>query len=325
MKIKKEYLILILIIIGLSVYLFMRSTDRAEYQLPNLTPLEPGKISKIEITKDGDTITLKKKDNHWHLEPMGYLADTGKINPILAVFENLSLATLVSESKDYQRYDLDQAKRISAKAWQEDTLKRSFDIGKTASSFRHTFVKLDDDSRVFHATDNFRDRFAQTVDSLRNHEVLAFKAGDIQTIHISKDQTSIEMIRKEVPVEPAASQTEKPATAPAAVKFEWIERSGKPVKGQELNRLLTTLGSLNCARYIEDRAKETFSEPIYTVKLKGIEEHQLDIFARIEDDADHYPAISSGSKYAFLLSNNQMELIMKDPVEMLQKPAEGSQ
>ena len=324
MKVKKEYIILIVIIIGLSVYLFMRSSDRTHYQLPELTGLDRGNITKIEISKEGDAIILKKRDNQWYLEPKGFLADTSKVDSMLAVFETLSLAALISESKDYQRYDLHPSKRITAKAWQEDTLLRNLDIGKAAPSFRHTFVRLAEDSRVYHANDNFRSKFDQTSDSLRDHAVLAFKAGDIQTVHITKDQASVELVRNEVSIEPTASQPEKPETAPpATAKFEWQDRSGNKVNGQDLNRLLTTLGSLKCTGYIDDRNKDSFTRPIYTVRLHGLHEYQLDIFAKLEKDAETYPAVSSGSKYPFLLADSQVQQIMKDPSDMLAKPEQN--
>jgi hypothetical protein len=320
MKVKKEYIILVLIIIGLSVYLFMRSSDRTHYQLPVLTGLNRGKITKIEISKEGHSIILKKRDNRWYLEPKGYLADTDKVDSLLAVFENLSLAALVSESKDYQRYDLHTARRITAKAWQEDTLRRSLDIGKAAPSFRHTFVKLADDSRVYHANDNFRSQFEQTPDSMRDRGVLSFKADDIQAVHVTKDQASVELVRNEVSIESAAPQPEKPETTPpAAAKFEWQDRNGKKANDQNLNRLLTTLGSLKCDAYIDDRNKDSFKEPIYTVRLNGIQAHQLDIFAKLEKDAEDYPATSTGSNYPFVLSASQAQQIMKDPTEFLQK------
>jgi hypothetical protein len=326
MKVKKEYIILLLIIIGLCVYLFMRSSDRTHYQLPQLTGLDRGNITKIEISKEGDAIILNKRDNQWYLEPKEYLADTSKVDRMLAVFETLSLAALVSESKDYQRYDLHPAKRINARAWQEDALMRDLAIGKAAPSFRHTFVKLADDSRVYHANDNFRSQFEQTLDSLRDRAVLSFKAGDIQAVHITKEQTNVEFVRNEVSVEPAASQPEKPETAPpATAKFEWHDRTGKKVNDQNLNRLLTTLGSLKCSGYINDRNKDAFTEPIYTVRLNGIQEHQLDIFAKLEKDAEEYPATSTGSDYPFLLSDSQVQQIMKDPSEMLAKPGGNQQ
>ena len=215
MKAKKEYLILILIIIGLSVYLFMRTADRTFYELPQIAALEQNQITKIEISKDGQTIVLNKKDNKWYLEPHGYTADTKKVKDMLSTLGGMTLTTLVSESKDYGRYELNDEKRIAVKAWQQETLKRNFDIGKPASSFRHTFVRLDGDSRVFHARDNFRGKFDLTVDNLRDKNVLSFKPAEISEIQIAKDETALKLVRSQVPVTP---QSEKPplvtSTAP---------------------------------------------------------------------------------------------------------------
>ena len=321
MKFKKEYIVLILIIIALCVYLFMRSSDRTLYQLPELDGLKQSEITKIEISKDGNSFILEKRDNQWYLEPTGYLADKNKVNAMLNVFEALTLTALVSESKDYNRYDLQPEKRITVKAWQAEALRRNFDIGKAGSSFRHTFVKLGDDSRVFHATDNFREKFDFTVDDLRDKTVLSFRTTDIQEIQITRDQASVKLIRSEVPIKPAVSQPEKADSTPAvAVKFEWQSSDGQKGNDRKLNRLLTTLGSLKCADYINDRRKDAFSAPIYAVKLKGNQDYQLDIFAKLQKDDQNYPAVSSASDYPFFLSDSQVQQIMINPAEMLKKP-----
>jgi hypothetical protein len=320
MKVKKEYIILILIIIGLSAYLLMRSSGRTLYQLPELDGLKQSEITKIEISRDGNSLILKKKDDQWYFEPAGYLADKTKVNAMLNVFEALALTALVSESKDYNRYDLQAEKRITVKAWQQATLKRNFDIGKAASSFRHTFVRLNADSRVFHARDNFRDKFDFTIDDLRDKTVLYFKTTDIRQVQIIKDAHSVKLVRSEVPVTPAAEQQQKKEAAPAAaVKFEWQNDNGEKGNDRNLNRLLTTLGDLKCADYINDRQKDAFSAPIYTVKLKGIKDYKLEIFAKLKKDDKKYPALSSESDYSFWLSENQAQQIMINPEEIIKK------
>ena len=321
MKVKKEYIILILIIIGLSAYLLMRSSNRTLYQLPEIEGLQQSEISKIEISQGDNPFIIKKKDNQWYLEPGGYLADKTKVNAMLNVFEAFALTALVSESKDYNRYDLHAEKRITVKAWQQTTLKRNFDMGKAATSFRHTFVRLNGDSRVFHAEDNFRSKFDFTIDDLRDKTVLSFKTTDIQQVEIIKDALSVKLIRSEIPVTPVAGQQQKADTAPAAaVKFEWQNEDGQKGNESKLNQLLTTLGDLKCADYINDRQKDTFSAPIYAVKLKGMQEYQLDIFARLQTNDKKYPAVSSDSDYPFWLSDNQIQQIMINPEEMFKKP-----
>jgi hypothetical protein len=317
---KKEYLILILIIAALSAYLVMRSFDRTHYQLPEISSLDPGKITKIEISKNDDSIVLKKKDTQWYLDPPGYLADANRVKDMLKVFETFSLTALVSEAKDYSRYDLQAEKRINVKAWLGDTLQRNFDIGKAAPSFRHTFVKLEGDSRIFHASNSFRSKFELTLDNLRDKNVLSFKPADIQEVQITGDQASVKLVRGEVPVGPTVSQEEKADTAPAAaVKFEWQSSDGKKGNDQNINRLLTALGSLRCEQYINDRDKDSFSAPIYTVKLKGVQDYRLDIFAKLKQDDKNHPAVSSANDYPFLLSDSQAQQIMQDPGEFLQK------
>lgn len=323
MKLKKEYLILLLIIAALSAYLFTRSLNRTHYQLPEISRLDPGKINRIEISRSAASIVLKKKEDRWYLDPPGYLADANRVEDMLKVFETLSLSALVSEAKDYGRYDLDAEKRISVRAWLDDALQRSFDIGKTAPSFRHTFVRLEGDDRVFHASDNFRSKFDLTADSLRDKNVLAFKVADIQEIQITADQASLKLIRSEVPVGTEASPPEKSDTAPAAaVKYEWKSSDGKEGNDPNISRLLTILSSLKCADYINDRRKDSFSAPIYVVKLKGTLHYRLDIFARLQKDAENYPALSSASNDPFFLSESQVRQIMMDPAEFLEK--EGS-
>jgi hypothetical protein len=321
MKIKKEYIILILIIAGLSAYLIMRSSDRNLYQLPQIAGLDQKQITKIEISKKGTSIVLNKRDNHWYLDPPGYLVDANKVNDMLNVFETLALTALVSEAKDYVRYDLHAEEKIAVKAWQEDSLKRNFEIGKAASSFRHTFVKLNDDSRVFHARDNFRGKFDLTEDNLRDKSVLSFKVSDIQEIQIAKDQTSLKLARTQIPVEFAKSEQEKSENSAAeAIKPGWQSPDGKEGDALSLNRLLTALANLSCDAYITDRNKDAFSNPIYTVKLKGIQDYQLDIFAKLQTDDNNYPAVSSANDYPFFLSDSKVQKITLNPEEMLKKP-----
>lgn len=317
MKLKKEYLILILVIAALSAYLLMRSSDRAFYELPAIAAIEQSQITKIQISKGSLSIVLNRKDNKWYLEPHGYVADTKKVKDMLDTFGGFTLTTLVSESKDYGRYELNDEKRITVKAWQQEDLKRHFDVGKPASSFRHTFVRLDGDDRVFHARDNFRSKFDLTKENLRDKNVLSFKPADIHEIQITKDKTSLKLVRSQVP---ATSQPEKSDTTPqVALKFEWQSSDGTKANEPILNRLVTTLSNLNCTTYINGRGKETFSSPIYSVKLTGGQDYQLNIFAKLQKDDENYPAISSASEDPFFLSGSQAQQIMKDPPEFLHK------
>ncbi len=320
MKVKKELIILFVVIVGLSLYLIFRNQDNTHYKLPKLAHISGKQISKIEISKQETSIVLNKKDNFWHIGPDEYPANSNKIEKMLDVIEGLSLTALVSESENYNRYDLNDEKKITIKAWEKGAVKRTFDIGKVASSFRHTFVKLENDDRVYHARGNFINDFDKTVEELRDKTVLAFNQDEIQYVHITKEKTEIEFTRSDIPVD--VKTTEKPDTAtppPSQVQTIWKTADGKRGDKAKIERLLSSLSNLNCHEYINDSKKEDFSNPICTIELKGTKEYKLSIFSKKDKEASDYPAISSENNYPFSLSKSQADNLMKEPNELIKE------
>ncbi len=318
---KKEYVILAVIILALSVYLILRNPDRTHYELPTV-PVIAGDISKIEISKVDSSISLNKEDDTWHIAPKGYPADGSKVENMLDVIKDVTLTAMVSESKNYTRYDLNDENKITVKAWAGDKLGREFELGKAATSYRHTFVKLADDHRVYHAQGNFRSKFDQTVDNLQDKKVLSFDGSEIQEIRVTKGKQEIALSRTQVPADVAPAKKAE-AESPASEKKEqpvWQTADGKKADQAKLSQLLRSLSSLRCEKYVDDRKKEDFTDPIFTIELRGTEEYTLSIFAKTDKDAKDYPAVSSANDYPFLLSESKADDLMKKPDEILKKP-----
>ena len=320
MKLKKEYIILALIIIGISVYLYMRETDRTLYQTPDIPKVAKKDLTRLHIKKDDISIVLNKKNNSWYIEPENYPADADKVEHMLDAIEDLTLTAMVSESKNFNRYDLNEEAKIKVQAWNNNDLKRDFDVGKTAASFRHTFVKLADDERVFHAEGNFRSKFDTTTDMLRDKRVLSFEPEEIHEIQITKDQQAVTCVRAQVPAEDENTETEQTPSSTSAGQNEiWQTTDGRQCDEAIVRQLLTALSDLQCDKFIDDRNKEDFTYALFTLRLKGSQEYKLSIFAKTNQGDSDYPAISSGNDYAFLLSDSKADRIMKDPSEMLKK------
>ena len=321
MKIKKEYIILAIVIIALSVYLVMRRSDRTLYELPEMQKVSQKEITRIEITRGQTVIDLNKKDNHWTIAPKEYPADADKVKSMLDSIEELTLTALVSESKTYNLYDLSGETKINVKAWQGDSLKRDVDVGKTASSFRHTFVKTAGDDRVFHARGNFRNIFDTTVDDLRDKAILTYSPSDIQEIQISKEKQSYTLVRTQQPEkEETTAADKKKSVAPPAQKTGWHTPDGIAGDEAAVDQLLNLLSDLRCETFIEDRGKEEFTSPSINIQLKGTQQYSLAIFAKPEAEDARYPAISSASKYAFLLNSRDAEGIMTNVSNILNEP-----
>lgn len=321
MKVKKEYIILALVIVALSVYLIMRKSDRTQYELPDVPQVAAKEISKLQITRDKVIVLVNKKDENWYIGPEEYPADTGKIKDMLTALENLTLTALVSESKNYNLYDLGGDKKINVKAWQGENLKRDVDLGKTASSFRHTFIKPAGDERVFHARGNLRNNFDLSLDDLRDKLVLALTPADIQQFEVVQNQQPLVLNKAQAPVVVGNEQTDKQAeAAPAKNQPVWQTADGRPVDEAVVKQILDTVSNLRCQKFINDRSKDDFTSPLFTLRMKGGREYSLSIFGKIAEKDTAYPAVSSGSNYAFLLSENQVDRLMKDPIKAPKAP-----
>jgi Domain of unknown function (DUF4340) len=323
MKLKKEYFILTGILVVLILYLSLHQSNRTHYQLPELSEVSGKHISKFEITKAGDSIVFNKKDNTWLIAPKGYRADSTKINQILNVIEKLKLTALVSKSKDYVRYDLGADKNIQVKAWQDNALLREFDIGKTAPTFKHTFVKLPEDPNVYYARGDFRRNFDRSADDFRDKKVLSYTQNTIREIRLGHDKKTVTLSRKEISEtlpekkgEPVAKAI-KEAKA-AKTKTVWQDTNGHETAPSKINSLLSFINSLECERYLDDLKKEDLKQPLYTIIFKGEKEYSLTVFSKKDKDLTTYSAISSENESVFSLSDTQVDTIKSKLDEILE-------
>ncbi|MEA1949242.1 MAG: DUF4340 domain-containing protein [Thermodesulfobacteriota bacterium] len=310
MKIKKEYFILAGVMVALILYLVLHRSNRTHYKLPDITVVSGKQISKLEVGKADKTLVLNKKDNTWHIGVKGYPADSAKVKNMLDVIEKLTLTALVSESKNYVRYDLTNDKKITVKAWQEKTLSREFDIGKAAATYQHTFVRLATDPNIYHARGDFRRKFDQTVDELRDKTVLLFTQKDIREISLTKDKKTMILSQKKVSEQEGKKKYKQDKTSKEPeTKIVWQNTDGKKVDKERVKSLLSFLNRLECETYINDVKKDDLKNPTYAVALKGDKEYSLSVFAKKDKDAKTYPAISSENDYPFLLSDSQVNSI----------------
>ena len=82
-----------------------------------------------------------------------------------------------------------------------------------------------------------------------------------------------------------------------------------------MDDVLGTLSELSCEKYIDNRKKTDFTDPICTVVLKGVEDYNLSIYKKSEEKNTSYPAVSSENEYPFLLYERDAKEIMKKQEE----------
>lgn len=304
MKNRKEYLILIVLILVLGAYLYFKRTDQVHYQVPQPGEVDIRKITRIEVARKGSTISVSLKDNAWVIDAKGYPADTAKVEKMLKHIGRLTLTDLVSESENYNRYDLSGEEKITVKAYAGTSLSRSFDVGKTAPSARHTFVMLPGDAKVYQAQDNFREDFQLGINELRNRQVLTFPVDEIRKITIVRGGKPYTLTRTD-----KTAEAQKPGNEAPAKLTMWTDDSATEAAKTEVDALLASLSNLECDQYLEDRARESLGAPETMVTLAGKKDYSLSLHAK---QGDKTPATSSGSSYVFTLPEYQQEGILKN-------------
>lgn len=330
MKLKKEYILLALAVVALVLYLSLRSANHDEEDLPQLAEIETAKVNRLVVTdKQNPPVELVKKEDKWFIEPQGYAADSVKAKNMVNAVAELALTALVSESKNYDRYELTPQTRISVQAFGDGSARlRAFDIGKAAPTFQHTFVTLDGDPKIYHARGQLRNTFEHNIEALRDKTIFDIDKESIASITIQKVGKTLSATRVAPPKEeaqetpapspegaPAASATATPTATPAEPPApRWQASDGQELDKGEIERILGAVARLQCDSYLAeaDKAKLTQGQALATLTFKNDQgEYTLSVFPKETETADKVPAVASTTPYAFMLNEHRLKEIEK--------------
>jgi hypothetical protein len=319
MKLKKEYLILLLIIAALSAYLMMRSRNQTHYDLPKPAQADTQQIDRLVIAKNGESFELNKKDDRWFVGPKAYAADSVKVKNMVKAAVDLSITDLIAESGNYERYDLTADRKIDVQAFAGAKKVRDFSVGKAAPTHQHTFVLLADNPNVYNARGQLNHTFDHTISALRDLTILSFDKQAVTEILIEKGQQSLTLARKEIPREEKTkpsdeAKDEKKKVTDTQPELQWQGPDGKPADEAAVSRLLGDLSNLKCNDYMADDAAKDLKDktPRWTLTLNaGQESHHLAVFDAPDSEATEFPALSSAGPYAFTMAKGREESIVK--------------
>ena len=293
---KKEYLILILIIVILAGYLVLKKEDGRHYTLPVPPPVDTETIDRLTVAQTDQTLDFIRTESGWGVTEHAYPADDEAVDKMLDVLFGLTLSALVSEKQDLVRYELDPSRVLTVTAFQGDTQIMSFNIGKTAPTFNHTYVMLENDPHIYQANDNFRSHFNKSVDEFRDRQVLAFQEKDIEKITLQTPEKQVVLTARK----PAEDETRDSTSV-------FYYPDGTSPDPKTVSNLLSSVSALACDRFVTDLDKADLeaSSPRLAVILGNGTSRMLKLF---EPDGDEsVPATSSMNEYVFFLKPHVAE------------------
>ena len=291
---KKEYLILIVLILLFSAYLFLHKENKDNYALPEIKKIDASQVTSLILEKKEGAIKFTRKDKQWFLTDKEYPADQALVDSMLDTLRTLKLSALVSEKQDLKRYELNDENRILVKAMKEEDSVFEFVVGKTAPTQNHSFVMIKNDKNIYQANGNLKSNFDRMVEDFRDKKVMEFKEASLKKVMLEKDGKSRTLIPQEV-----KKETEKDKGKTMAI---WTSEDGASVDNQAVSTLLSTLTFLKCQKYLDSLTKAELEKTAPLCKITFENEGSLELILFKGDNEDKINGISSMNGYAFELS-----------------------
>jgi len=151
------------------------------------------RVFQIKISGAGEAVTLVKKGQEWTVLPLGFMADTAKINEILPALRGLLASDIVSRNPQrLGEYGLDSltARNVILLDNNMQELANLY-IGKHSTiDFNSTFWKQKGNDDVFRTPGSFSYSFAGNSDRWYIRKLYAFEKTDINQLQVAwKDST----------------------------------------------------------------------------------------------------------------------------------------
>ncbi len=302
---KKEYLILIVVIIFASSYLLLHKENRDNYKLPEIEDINTSKLTGIIINSSNGNIKFIKKGESWVLTDKEFPADSSSVQDMFDILKTFKLTALVSQNKNLQKYELDKKKHVRVKLLENNKTIFEFTIGKLAPSFNHTFVMLANDKNIYHANGSFRGHFNQSLDDFRDKKVLEFHEKSIKQFSIEKDGKTKTLISKEEKEEEKENH------------ITWSSEDGTSADKKVVSDLLSSISFLKCEQYpaTPDKGSLKDKQPLCRIQLENKDTIELTIYKN--DKQDNFIGISSMSDYLFSLSEFDGSRIVENIEKLL--------
>ncbi len=311
MKHAKEYAVLLAVIIGIGLYLALRSSDGVHYELPQLKSISTQEVDAVAISSGNSSLSLRRTNGTWRIADKGYEAQGDKVQKMLRQAADPGISALVSESGSYARYDLDRGSRIQVKLRREGKVVRELHLGKSAGQVQSTYVRLPGDQNIYMADSDLRGSFDTTAKELRDKTVFSIDAEKVRAVHLATKNSSRRIHR----AEPGANSTN------GTERSVWRTKQGEMVQGDQMDNLLRSLEDLRCREYRQGLSRNGTE---YTIDVKTDTSQWLRLYAPEKKRPKAYEAESSQSTDPFELPGYLGKEVVSAAKGLLGEPTQQS-
>lgn len=296
MKIGKQLIIPVTIILILGLYLGINSTGKMYYKVPAFDPIDEEEINIIGIEGLTGSIKLYLDDGAWRFSSDDLRAEPSKVAEMISFLVDPEFIDMVSDTGNYQNYGLADGEYITVGAWTDDKGEgdpdRELFIGNINTTGSFTFIRRPDNASVFTVSGDVKGLFDVTENDLLDKRILNIDIPEIDKIVLSfSDSTYI---------------LEK--TAGDNNEDKWAASNGLPIEIETLEQNLRYLFNSQFISYI-DNTKVVTPGILFKIELPGENFNESFIILQ-KNDTDYFCESSFAGK-SFILSENTGTQIIK--------------
>lgn len=282
MKIVKKELIEFIILgaaaLACLLYISFRERGEMNYTLPSFPEIATDDFTRVEIVSpQGEVLRLEKGGGEWILSS-GYPADPAVVDRLLEFLAAPVPVDLVSESKKYGRYELDEETRHTLKAYQKENLAREIHLGKVSSSNKYNYVLFPGNENVYTIRGNLVETASKEPKTFRDKLILEVNRAAVSEISYSGAEGEDILLTK-------------------GEEASWTDQDGNDWATEKVNEILGRFTSLRAADFPDNPPPE--SDEIAVITLKGETNPTLRLFKKNDEG---YPAISSSYPFPVIIS-----------------------
>jgi len=303
-------LVAILIILGITAYLFERGELREQQGASPKAVIFPvfktDQAAAIEIKTRGKTVSLVKKGN-WLVALNGdyYPADKGEVENIFKTLNNMQRESIVStDPNKYPVFELDPVNGAEVKISRSDhTLLAHFFVGKNGPDLISTYIRIGGEKDVLLLSGMIKPAFDKELKDWRDKTILNLKVEDIVKIDTISPKKKVSLKKD------------------AKGNWEMVEPEKAKVKKDVIEGMVNTLATLKAYDF-EDGADLKacgLTSPPTKIQITMKDNSTLSLLIGKEKDSSKRYVKREDNPTVFLVQNFDLGPILKDASELEEK------
>lgn len=265
--------LIILLSILLLIYAgteFFSNSGRSKSLREELVDIDTTKVTLVQITRDGNTITLSKVADGWEVSGSDntFTAVASRVKNAITTLQTIKPGRIAT--RDPGKWKEFQVDTTGTRVEIFEDKDKTLDIvlgrfGMQGQQRFHTYVRLHEDNEVYVA-DNFISFSVSTdVSSYRNQVLVEFQRDSVESIHlIYPEDSSFQLVR--------------------SLDGKWLVDAA-PADSAETTRYLNSISRLSSSEFDNETDPETLGEPVYKAIINIMNEDPVEIRAWLKPDS----------------------------------------